>query len=127
MSDRPIDSYRTVDVKARVESAGPGELIALLFEGLITSLTEVKVAIANGDLKLKAEKVSKAISILSALRESLKDDGSSDIAYNLDRLYDYMQRKIISVNQSLNPDDVDEVIELVVVTKSGWDEALSRS
>ncbi len=127
MSDRPIDSYRAMDIKARVESASPGELIALLFEGLITSLTEVKVAIGNGDLKLKAEKISKAISILSALRESLKDDGGGDISHNLDRLYDYMQRKIISANQSLNTDDVDEVVELIVIIKSGWDEALSLS
>ncbi|MAZ88252.1 MAG: flagellar export chaperone FliS [Cellvibrionaceae bacterium] len=127
MSDRPIDSYRAMDIKARVESASAGELIALLFEGLITSLTAVKVAIGRGDLKAKADKISNAISILSALRESLNDDGGAEITYNLDRLYDYMQRKIITANQSLNVEDIDEVVELVVIIKSGWDEALSSS
>jgi flagellar secretion chaperone FliS len=122
MSERGIDAYRKIDIKARVEAATPGQLVALLFEGLLTSLVEARTAILEGDYQLKGQKISKSLSIILTLRESLDVNVESDLPYNIERLYDYMQRRLLDVNQSMDVAVIDEVVELVVTLKSGWDQ-----
>ncbi|MGH1371915.1 MAG: flagellar export chaperone FliS [Cellvibrionaceae bacterium] len=127
MSNSGVDAYRKIDVKARVESASPGQLIVLLFEGLLRSLVETRTAIIEGDLKAKGEKLSSAMSIVLTLRESLDDSVDSDLPHNIDRLYDYIQRKMIEINQTMDIDSVDEVMELVITLKSGWDKIVESA
>ena len=117
-----VDSYRQIDIKARVENATPGQLVVLLYEGLLTSLSETRASIVTNDLQQKGVAVSKAMSILVTLRESLNRDVAGELPHNIDRLYDYMQRKLLGVNQNLDVEELDEVIELVITLKSGWDE-----
>ena len=121
-----VDSYRQIDIKARVESATPGQLIVLLYEGLLTSLSEARASILTKDLQKKGRAISKAMSILATLRESLNPEVGGELPHNIDRLYDYMQRKLLDVNQNLDAEKLDEVIELVITLKSGWDE-ISKS
>ncbi len=122
MAERGVDAYRKIDIKARVESATPGQLVVLLFEGLLTSLVEARAAILEKDYQAKGQKISKALSIVLTLQESLNGDVESDLPYRIERLYDYMQRRLLEVNQSMDVAIIDEVVELVVTLKSGWDQ-----
>lgn len=122
MAERGVDAYRKIDIKARVESATPGQLVVLLFEGLLTSLVEARAAILEKNYQTKGQKISKALSIVLTLQESLNDDVESDLPYRIERLYDYMQRRLLEVNQSLDIAVIDEVVELVITLKSGWDQ-----
>ncbi len=122
MVDSGVDAYRKIDVKARVESASPGQLIVLLLEGLLRSLVEVRSAIIDKDLQKKGERLSSAMSIVLALRESLDDSVESELPHNIDLLYDYIQRKMIEINQTMDVNSIDEIVELVITLKSGWDQ-----
>lgn len=127
MVDSGVDAYRKIDVKARVESASPGQLVVLLFEGLLTALVEARAAILDRDLEKKGQKISAAMSIVLTLRESLDVTLDSDLPHNIDLLYDYIQRKMIEINQTMDVDSIDEVVELVVTLKSGWDQIVENT
>ncbi len=126
MSNSGVDAYRTIDVKARVESATPGQLVVLLFEGLLRSLVEVRSAIVEKNFQKKGEKLSSAMSIVLTLRESLDDSVDSDLPHNVDLLYDYIQRKMIEINQTMDINSLDEIVDLVITLKSGWDQIVEK-
>lgn len=127
MADKRIDAYRTISIRAQVDSSSPAQLIVLLFDGLLVSLTDAKIAIEKRDYSLKGQCFSKSLTILAALRESLDKSVGGDFPHDVDRLYDYMQRRIIEVNQNLNTVIIDEIIDLTLTLKSGWDQISSRS
>lgn len=126
MSNSGVDAYRTIDVKARVESASPGQLVVLLFEGLLRSLVEVRSAIVEKNFQKKGEKLSSAMNIVLTLRESLDDSVDSDLPHNVDLLYDYIQRKMIEINQTMDINSLDEIVDLVITLKSGWDQIVEK-
>ena len=75
----------------------------------------------NGDIAEKGAHISWAISIVSGLRVSLDAEQGGDIAKNLDSLYDYMERRLLEANIQNKVEYLDEVINLLLEIKSGWD------
>ncbi len=113
--------YRGIDISARVGSATPYELISLLYEGLLTSLADARLALDSGDLEAKSRCLTKAISIVHALRESLNTDIESDLPHNVLLLYNYMIDRLLQASRECDTAAVVEVSELVLTIKSGWD------
>lgn len=114
-----VNSYKT-GVIAEVEEASPHRLIQLLFEGCLQRIAVAKGAIQHKEIVLKGESISKAIGILGGLRGSL-DLSQGEIATNLDRLYDYMERRLVEANLKNETAILDEVSGLLKEVKSAWD------
>lgn len=114
-----VNSYKT-GVIAEVEEASPHRLIQLLFEGCLQRIAVAKGAIQHKEVVLKGENISKAIGILGGLRGSL-DLSKGEIASNLDRLYDYMERRLVEANLKNETVILDEVSSLLKEVKSAWD------
>src|SRR4029079_7385137 len=64
---RGIQAYQQV----QTESRSPLELVVMLYDGAIASLTQAHEAAARGDLRQRGAAVSKTLSIVGALREAL--------------------------------------------------------
>lgn len=114
-----VNSYKTGSV-AEIEEANPHRLIQMLFEGCLQRIAVAKGAIQRKEVALKGESISKAISILGGLRSSL-DLSQGEIASNLDRLYDYMERRLLEANLNSDEAILDEVSGLLKDVKSAWD------
>lgn len=95
---RALAQYRRVDAYGSVENADPHRLVELLYDALAESLMTLGGAIARADRAAKSGAVSKAAGIIDALRDSLDLARGGEVAHNLDRLYDYMGRKLTEVN-----------------------------
>lgn len=116
-----IDLYHQIDLKARVESATPHELISLMYSGLLASLADFRQALESNDLEEKSRSLTKSIAILNGLRDNLDSSVDSEIPYNVGRLYDYMIRRLLDAGRELDGSPVTEVSELILTIKSGWD------
>lgn len=114
--------YKQVDVRSRIEGASPHRLIQMLYEGALDSLAAAKGAIEREDIATKGAVITRAINIISGLRDSLDSKVNSDLPYNLDRLYDYMQRRLLQANSENDLQIIEEVVELLQTLKSGWDQ-----
>lgn len=122
MAVNPLAQYRQVDLETRVGNASPHQLIQLLYEGAIERLSIAKGALGRDDMATKGLMLGKAISIVSGLRESLDKEVDSDLPDNLDRLYEYMQFRLLEANRDNDAVGIDEVLGLIRTVKSGWDE-----
>jgi flagellar protein FliS len=78
-------------------------------------------ATGRGEIAEKGAQISWAYSIIAGLRESLDGAQGGEIAANLDRLYDYMGRRLIEANRTNAPELLDEVSELLRPLKTAWD------
>ncbi|BFM16576.1 flagellar export chaperone FliS [Maricurvus nonylphenolicus] len=122
MATNPLSQYKQVDLETRVNNASPHKLIQMLYEGAIERLSIAKGALAREDMATKGIMLGKAISILSGLRDSLDKGVESDLPDNLDRLYEYMQFRLLEANRDNDQAGIEEVLGLIKTVKSGWDE-----
>lgn len=102
-------------------SADSHELIVLLYEGCLEKLAEAKLAIFQKKNDKKHEAIQRAVDIISGLRASLNKNMDHELPYNLDRLYAYMQERLLQADINNDLLLIDEVLDLVTTIKTGWD------
>ena len=76
----------------------------------------------RGETEPKGVLLGKATGIIAGLQGSLEREQAPELVDNLERLYDYMQRRLFEANVSNDPALVQEVIDLMRTVKTGWDE-----
>jgi len=120
---RALRQYQKVNSHAQISEASPHRLIQLLLEGGLDRLAQAKGALARGDIAQKCLLITKAIDIITGLRQGLDAEKAEDPASieQLDSLYEYMNARLVQANVSNDTQIIDEVMQLLVTVKSGWD------
>ncbi|MBH1968478.1 MAG: flagellar export chaperone FliS [Pseudomonadales bacterium] len=120
---RALRQYQKVNSHAQISEASPHRLIQLLLEGGLDRLAQAKGALARGDIAQKCLLITKAIDIITGLRQGLDAEKAEDPAMieQLDSLYEYMNARLVQANVSNDTQIIDEVMQLLVTVKSGWD------
>lgn len=116
-----LAQYRTVNAVSTVQDASPHRLIQIMFEGLLTRLATARGQIVHKDYQGKGRSIHSALAIIDALQQCLDLERGGDLARNLDALYDYATRRLFSANVDNSVAMIDEVVDLIVRVKSGWD------
>jgi flagellar protein FliS len=116
-----LSQYKKIDSQSAIQGATPHRLIQLLMSGAIDRMTQAKAAHHVNNIEQKGVQLGKAISIIAGLQASLDPAQSNDIVENLDKLYDYMQRRLLEANLKNDMDMIDEVVGLLAQVKSSWD------
>jgi len=116
-----LKEYEQVGIRSQVEGAPPERLVQMLLEGALDRISTARGAMENGEIALKGERISKAISMIEGLRASLDHDRGADLAGNLDALYDYMARRLAEANLRNEVAILDEVATLLREIKQAWD------
>ena len=115
-----LKQYKSVDLRAAVETASPKELISMLVDGALTAMAKATGAIARKDISMRTEQLNKANDIILGLKDFLDHEKGGEIATNLDALYDYMVRTLMQANRSNDEAKVQEIMALMLQIKSGW-------
>ncbi|WP_415895614.1 flagellar export chaperone FliS [Neptuniibacter sp. PT34_22] len=115
-----LKEYKSVDLRATVETASSHKLIAMLFDGALTALAQAKGAIERNQVEERTENLNKASDIIVGLKGSLDLEKGGEVAVNLDELYNYMIRQIVTANRDKSADKVQEVMDLILEVRSGW-------
>lgn len=120
---RALRQYQKVNSHAQISEASPHRLIQMLLEGGLDRLAQAKGALARGDIAQKCLLITKAIDIITGLRQGLDAEKAEDPASieQLDSLYEYMNARLVQANAGNDPQIIDEVMGLLVTVKSGWD------
>ncbi|MNE51915.1 Flagellar protein FliS [compost metagenome] len=120
---KALRAYQKVNSHAQISEASPHRLIQMLYEGGLDRLAQAKGAMARGDIAQKCLLISKAIDIITGLRQGLHEEKAEDPAtiQQLDSLYEYMNSQLLKANVNNDPEIIDEVARLLTTLKSGWD------
>jgi flagellar protein FliS len=113
---RGIQAYQQV----QTESRSPLELVVMLYDGALASVIQARDAAARGDLRQRGASVSKALSIVGALRETLNVSDGGTVAVELERLYDYVTRRLLDVTARHDAAALTEVHGLLVGVRDAW-------
>lgn len=117
-----VNPYR-VYMENEINSAGKGKLVLMLYNGVIRFLAEAKNAINNKDIPEAHNKITRASDIISELRASL-DESAGDIAVNLDRLYEYVEWRLLQANIKKDNKEIDAVIPVITDLRDTWAQAI---
>ncbi|TRO37712.1 flagellar export chaperone FliS [Pseudomonas sp. ALS1131] len=118
---RAMKQYQQVGVQSEVFEASPHRLIQMLMQGGLERIAQARGAIERNMFAEKGELIGKAISIVGGLREPLDHSVGGELSQNLDRLYEYMQMRLIEANRENDIARLDEVAGLLREIKSSWD------
>ncbi len=121
MYSKGAKGYSQVSLQTEVMEADPHKLIQLLLEGSLTRLAMAKSFIEQREVEKKNEKIGQVVEILGSLQESLDHERGGDISMNLERLYDYMARRLFEANRLNDNDIITEVMGLLLEIKTGWE------
>jgi len=119
-SHRMANTYKRVGVESRVESASPHELISLLFDGLLVSLSTARAHMVAGNIEGKSQAISKSTRIITeGLKDSL-DPRGGDLTNNLSMLYDYCVTSLMQAHLKNDVALLDEVVGLIGPLSETW-------
>ena len=113
--------YQQVGVHSGLMDASPHRLVQMLMEAVLEKIAKAKGNILRNEIAEKGANIGKVITIIEGLRASLDKDSGGEIAQNLNDLYDYMTRQLLTANLRNDEAVLDEVFSLMTEIKSGWE------
>ena len=116
INSRPQDAYRRQDVL----TAGPVDLIVMLYDALKKNIVLGKRGIMKKDIPGAHKHLIKAQMILTELINSL--DMNYQISEELLDLYEFALRSLTEANLHKNVEPLDPVIEMVDSIRDAWKE-----
>ncbi len=112
--------YRQTSAQGSVEGADRHQLIGMLLDGLVDRVNQARGHILHQDLPAKGQSFSKAIAILTELRESLDHAVAPKLTQQLDALYDYVIRRLLFAQLNDDLAALDECQRLIAPVREGW-------
>lgn len=112
--------YRKVDVHSNIETASPHKLIQMLLDGALSKIHSARGLMGQRQTAAKGAQISWALSIIDGLKGALDLNAGGQIAANLDALYDYAMRRLVSANLDNDAQALDEVARLLSEVRAGW-------
>ena len=118
---RAIESYGQVKVSTGASQANNVELIQMLFDGLIESLSTAKGHIQHNNVSEKSKAIARASRIVLGLQGALDFEKGGDLAANLNELYNYVTRRLLHVNARNDLQALEEIHRLMMEIRSAWE------
>jgi flagellar secretion chaperone FliS len=116
--NNPYQSYQ----QNSVNTASPGELTLMLYNGCLKFISLAKHAVQTKDIETKNTNIQKAQKIVQELMVTLNMD--LEISQNLMPLYDYMNRRLIEANIKNDIAILVEVEGLVTEFRDTWKQVI---
>jgi flagellar protein FliS len=121
VSMRAASAYKRVGVETSVEGANPHQLVKLLFDALLQSLSAAKAAMGRGDIEIKGREIGKSVRILQeGLIASLNQVEGGEVSVNLRGVYGYSVRALTMANLKNDQGKLSEVIGLIETIADAW-------
>src|SRR4051812_29290000 len=116
--NNPYQSYK----QNSVNTASPGELTLMLYNGCLKFITLAKKAINNGNVQEKNTNLIKAQNIIHEFTVTLNMDVK--VSNELMVMYDYLNRRLVEANVKSDLAILEEVEGFVTELRDTWKEAI---
>jgi len=117
---KALESYGAVKIESVVNDANGVQLIQMLFDGLLESLSAAKGHLMHNDKIEKSKALTRAGRIVVGLQGALDLERGGELARNLFELYGYITRRVLHANLHNDVEAIDEVHGLMSEIRSAW-------
>mgnify|MGYP001327440652 CR=1 FL=1 len=125
--DKIAKSYKAQSV----QTASPGKLVLMLFDGYLRFTTAAKRAFDETDFTKRNEGVNnnliRAQNIVTELQSSLDMSVPGELPGTLYRLYDYVLHQLQQSNLQKKPEPIDEADKVISELRDAWSEMLTQN
>ncbi len=118
----PYSAY----LKQMEDISSKEELLVKVFEEIISNLNVAVYALEEGDIKTKAETLTKVTDAIAILQASLDMEKGGEIAQNLNRLYDFCMEELLRANANNEVQHIKNIIEVIQPIYEGFKGALEN-
>jgi|KBSSwiStaDraftv2_1062776.scaffolds.fasta_scaffold388641_2 flagellar protein FliS len=119
-------SYRQV----ATQTSSPGQLVLLLYNGIIRFLVQARQGFSKDDPKEINETINnnllRALAIINELNQSLNMPEGGEFSVRMRALYDYFERRLHECNMTKTEPGIVEVLQHVTVLRDAWAELVQR-
>ncbi|WP_066175548.1 flagellar export chaperone FliS [Bacillus marinisedimentorum] len=105
-----------------VNTASPGELTLMLYNGILKFIKQAKQGIINKNIEAKNTNIQKAQKIISELMVTTNPD--YEVSEGILAMYDYMNRRLMEANVKNDVEILDEVEGYAVEFRNTWKEVI---
>jgi flagellar secretion chaperone FliS len=113
--------------QTQAQTAAPGELVVMLYQGALRFVTSAIEAIESKDIAAAHTNLMRSQAIISELSETLDAERGGDVARNLARIYHYMNRQLIDANLRKDVMPAREVQKLLRELLPAWQAAVRQA
>lgn len=117
-----IQNPHQVYQSSKVNTASPGELTLMLYNGCLKFIKAAKLDMDANRIEGKNTNIQKAQNIVKELMVTLNMD--VNLSGNLMSMYDFMMNRLVEANIKNNPALLDEVEELMIELRDTWKEVI---
>ncbi len=114
----PYQSYQ----QNSINTASPGELTLMLYNGCLKFIHIAKKAIVENDIALKNTNLQKAQKIIQELMVTLNPE--MEVSKHMLPLYDYVYRRLVEANIQSDKAILEEVEEFVTDFRDTWKQVI---
>lgn len=107
---------------SKVLTASPAELTLMLYEGMIKFCNIAIVAVEQKDIVKAHTNIVKVQNIVDYLRKTL--DMKYPVAQDFERMYVYLERRLVEANIKKDKEILDEVNEHLHSIRDTWKEVM---
>jgi len=96
------------------------QLVLRMMDGVLDRIALARGHMRRKEVAAKGEAIGRAIRLIDGLRAALDRQQGGELADNLERLYDYMARRLAEANLHNDEGPLDEVARLMDEIHAGW-------
>ncbi|MCB0882566.1 MAG: flagellar export chaperone FliS [Thermoleophilia bacterium] len=102
-----------------VQTATPGQLVVMLYDGMIRFFTQARAAMESGDVQTMNERVGRGLAIVTELRCTL-DMTQGELPERLAGIYDWCHDEVIDARLANDTARINQVIGMLADLRSAW-------
>jgi flagellar protein FliS len=122
-----VRSYADVGVETQVMSASAERLITLLYTAARAAIGQARIHIEQGNAAARGVAISKAARLIDeGLKRPLDLEAGGEVATNLDNLYDYVLRTLVTANLKGDAALLESADMLLGQLQEAWQAAVDR-
>ncbi|KGP91392.1 flagellar biosynthesis protein FliS [Pontibacillus chungwhensis BH030062] len=121
MSTQAYQAYQNNSV----ETASPGELTLMLYNGSLKFMKLAKKGIEEENIELRNTNIQKAQKIVQELMVTMNPDYS--ITQEVMPLYDYVNRRLMDANLKNDASILEEAFEIMTDFRDTWKEVVKQT
>lgn len=121
----PANPYVNQYRKNEIETATPGKVLILLYDGAIQFLSKARMAIEQGDTEKVTPNIFSCQKIILEFMNTLDMENGGSLAENLYNLYEYFYRTLVDAGFNHDLKKIDEVLRHLKSLRETWQKAIA--
>ncbi len=116
----PFNAYKQTSLNARAAAANPHEMVRMLLDGLLEEIERASGFMQRKSYEDKGQSINKCLNIVHGLDSMLDLENGAEIAFTLNRLYDYCSRQLVIASVENSVAALKPITKVITDVREGW-------